>query len=161
MVEVFTAVPSETRLVLNVVDESRYSDWLASENLDEPIPTVSKIFVMYAKGPGCPVPVQIEIDQIETDYIAACPTEEDEKTLTMNQIADKYRRANLLLRRNLLLATVKGLDIDSANAMCADGAGGREILVSRGWLAEQPTQAETESDSENKEEGEDVTGESK
>lgn len=158
--DTFTAIPSFQRFPIKIVDQERLHDWMESEEIDQPIPTVTKIFVGYEKGSGTPVPVQIEVDQIETEYIENLPTDEESKTLSASQYADKWRRVNMLLRRNLLLAVIRGLDPDSANMLAHEDAQGREILERLGWITrrpleqEQEQEQEPEKESENKTEGE-------
>lgn len=159
--DTFTAIPVIQRFPLTVVDEEKLPDFYASENIDEPIPTKTQIFVGYEKGPGTPVPVQIEVDRISTEYADNLPTDDDETNLTPNEYADKWRRVNMLLRRNLLLAVIRGLSVESANILAHEDSKGREILARLGWIsAPNETVASDESATENKAEGEVETGES-
>lgn len=154
--DTFAASPAFFRVPIEVLDLERVKEWEQSEDLTAPPPTKVQIFVVYIKGPGTPVPVQIEVDNIETEYAAEVPTEEDYNTLSANQYSDKWRRCNMLLRRNLLLAIVRGLDPDSANILAhEDNKDGRELLVRGGWIAPRP-ELETDEVVENKEEGEEV-----
>lgn len=138
----FTAVPDIMRVPLKVLDVEKYDEWLTNEDLDAPIPMITRIFVVYCKGPGTPVPIQIEIDRIETEYEEALPTTEEATTLSAFQYVDKHSRVDMLLRRNLLLAVVKGLDSDSANVLAQKIDGdGHELLRRAGWLR---TRAETD-----------------
>jgi hypothetical protein len=163
-VDTFTAIPSFRRVPINVIDKIRIDEWMNSPLPEEgeeetPIPTITQIFIVYTKGPGTPVPVQIEVDRIETEYSQSLPSDEDEKNLTTFEYSDKWRRVNMLLRRNLLLAVVDKLDVDDANVLAqADDGEGRIILERAGWLTKRIL--EENKDVENKEEGEDVTGES-
>lgn len=159
--DTFTAIPSIVRLPISVIDKTRYDEWLASDDLDSTPPTITQIYVGYSKGAGCPVPVQIEVDGIETEYEAQIPTPEERgenSSLSINELVDKWRRANFLLRRNLLLAVIKNLDPDDANVLANEAGGGREILIKLGWVS--APEEEQQITVENKEEGEDETGES-
>lgn len=161
--ETFTAIPSIRRFPLTVVDVEKLDAWMASDDVDAPIPTITKIFVGYERGPGTPVPVQIEVDQLDAEHQGQIPTDEDRTNLSIAEYLNKWRRANMLLRRNLLQAVVRNLDVESANALAKDDDGpGFQLLVQLGWL--EPKATDDDAESENKEEGEatavDETGES-
>lgn len=166
--DTYSAVPSFQRLPIRIIDKTKLEDWMNSpiEN-NEPIPTIVKIFVGYEKGDGCPVPVAVEVDRIETEYTLNQPSAEEINTLSAMEFNDKWRRVNMLLRRNLLLAVIRDFEPDDANHLATDEEGpGYQILVRLGWLesneaiAERRRQRELESESEteNKEEGEAETG---
>lgn len=153
------------RMPITVLDMEKYGEWLQSEitENDKP-PTITQIFVVWTKGPGTPVPVQIEVDQIETEYTQNQPTEADRENLTVLEYYDKWRRVNMLLRRNLLSAVVNGLGMDNANYLASDDDGpGRKILEKAGWLAvreEMPVDETEDESTENEKEGEGEIGES-
>lgn len=152
----YTAIPDITRMPIEVVDQEKLAEWYDNPNLDAPVPTITKIFVCYGKGPGTPVPIQIEVDKVETEYVDNLPDDADREKLTPAQYYDKSRRVDMLLRRNLLLAVIKGMDADSANVLAKEDNGkGREILVKLGWLMERSLD---KTESENEQEGEGVTG---
>jgi hypothetical protein len=161
----FTAIPGIRRLPITIIDKEKYDEWLNSPDLDAPVPTKVQVFVCYEKGPGTPVPVQIEIDKIDTEYSLNIPTEASTEGISWQERADMWRKVNMSLRRNLLLAVVRGLDVDDANVLATsdeNNGEGYKILCVLGWLTprEEPTQEEEqESVAEHEEEGEDVTGE--
>lgn len=159
--DTFTAVPSIMRLPITVIDREKYAEWLESEDLtvDSNPPTVTKIFIAYAKGPGTPVPVQIEVDKLTSEYVRQAPTEQDRIEMDALDYYDKANRSAMLFRRNLLLAVVRGLDPDDANVLAHDENAGRLILERLGYLR---SQAELEAEA-NESEGEasDDTGEAK
>lgn len=136
--DTYTAIPDITRMPIKVLDLERYDEWLESPDLDAPVPMITRIFVVYGKGPGTPVPIQMEVDQIEAEYSNNIPTDEDRESMSANEYLNKWRRVNMLLRRNLLLAVIRGLDQESANVLAAEdenGNGeGRRILEQRGWI---------------------------
>lgn len=137
------------RLPITVLDVEKYHSWLNDESLtvDSNPPMITKVFVAYSKGPGTPVPVQIEIDQIITEYLGLVPTDTDKETLSDNQYYDKSNRANMLFRRNMLLAVVRGMDEDSANVLAHDSGAGRVILERLGYLRpEEDTEVEDNDD---------------
>lgn len=150
--DTYSAVPLFQRLPIRIIDREKFDDWMKSD-FSEPMPTIVKVFIGYEKGPGTPTPVAIEVDRIETEYAQNTPTEEDEKTLDAYEYTDKWRRVNMILRRNLLCAVIRGLDIEDANILATEDDGpGRQILVNLGWL--QKREITTEEVEENKEEGE-------
>lgn len=171
--DTFSAVPAFRRLPITIIDRSRYNEWLNSpieQNL--PVPTITEIFIGYEKGGSTPTTVQVEVDKVDTEYSQNLPTDEEQKTLTPFELGDKWRRLNMLLRRNLLLAVIRGLDVDDASNLATDKpdgslGDGHKILVMLGWLESRPLdkeeEVESEHDMENKEEGEvtkvDETGE--
>jgi hypothetical protein len=165
--DTFSAVPSIQRFPITVIDFEKLEEFYASEDLDAKIPTVTKIFVGYEKGSGLPVPVQIEVDRIEQEYLENLPTEEEQKQIadgsgSVGEYLNKWRRVNMLLRRNLLLAVIRGLDTESANLLAQEGAQGREILVRLGFIvqsADEEKLEESTTGTENKKEGEGETGE--
>ena len=162
--DTFTAVPRIRRFVVTVVDQEKLPAFYESTDINEPIPTKTQILIGYEKGPGCPATIVMEVDGIETEYETLLPnreelgTEETPGTLTTNEYYDKLRRANMLLRRNLLLAVIRGLDLESANVLANEDAQGNTMLIQLGWIPDRSVPAEKEE--ENKEEGEGVTGES-
>lgn len=169
--DTFSAVPAFRRLPITIIDRAKYSEWLNSPiEANEPVPTITEIFIGYEKGGSTPTTVQIEVDKIDTEYTQNLPTEEDQATMTQFELGDKWRRVNILLRRNLLLAVIRGLDVDDASNMATDKpdgslGDGHKILIMLGWLEPRPldNQEAEETVVENKEEGEvkkvDETGE--
>lgn len=144
----FTAVPAIRRVPLKVIDSSRFDEWLDSpiEN-NEPVPTITKIFVCYERGDGTPVPVQIEVDQINREYREAIPTDEARETMSVQEYIDTWRRVNMSLRRNLLLAVVKNLEPDDANNLAAtDDGDGNKLLVELGWVQARVLDADEAAD---------------
>lgn len=160
--DTFTATPSIVRLPITVLDVEKYEDWMQNGDLESPPPTITRLFVCYEKGPGTPVPVQIEIDQIEQEYTDHSPTDEDFANLSAAEYVTKWRRVNMLLRRNMLLNVVRGLDPDSANVLAHEDGAGREILQRLGWiqLPEEAEKAEIDVKENAEGEGNSETGES-
>lgn len=166
--ETFSAVPSFIRMPITVLDREKLEDWIENGALDSSPPTITKIFIVYTQGPGTPVPVQFEVDKIEDEYQDQIPTTEDQTNLTAREYIAKWRRANTLLRRNLLLAICPKLDPDDANILAHEdpktlSCFGRIILERAGWIAPQTTDETTdEEEVETKGEVErvDETGES-
>ena len=160
--DTFTAIPSFIRMPITVLDMEKYGEWLQSDiTEDDKPPMMTRIFIVWTKGPGTPVPVQIEVDQIETEYTQNQPTEADSENMSVLEYYDKWRRVNMLLRRNLLSTVVEGLGMDNANYLAADDEGdGRKILEKAGWVQKREEVTEVTEDSENEKEGEGEIGES-
>lgn len=154
--DTFTAIPSITRLPITILDTEKYQEWLNSPDFDAPVPTKVQVFLCYRKDNGAiPVPVQIEIDRIDTEYTQERPELDAEVT---PELIDKWRRVNMALRRNLLLAVVRGLGEDDANILATETMGeGHKLLIKLGWLPDRTN--EDVEETENKEEGEGEIGE--
>lgn len=163
--ETFSIVPSFKKFRVSVPDPNfdyNSEEWLNSEA--EEVPLVKKALILYCKGAGCPVPVEFEVDKLQTEYIREYPDRSNIgqglQFADLNEYADAVRRVNTLLWRNMLLAIAKpgNLDINEANILANESNAGRELLVRTGWLGE-PVPFTVE-DAENKTEGNDETGES-
>lgn len=166
---VFNAVPRIQRIPLRVIDVEA----IDPNNTEvEETPTKTQIFIGYEKGPGCPVPIALEVDRIQDEYEEEYPSSEERTTMGLSKYVTRARRANTLLRRNLLLAVIRDLDITQADILAAtddDGNGeGVRILRRLGWM-DTPIETETDTETdtatvENTEEGEvekgDANGES-
>lgn len=163
--DTFTAIPRFQRLPIRVLNLEKYDEWLNSDPaLNLEMPFITKIFIVYEKGIGCPVPVQIEVDQLDVDYRAAIPTDEERETLSSVEYITKWRRANTLLRRNLMLAVVKGMDMESANILASEDDNGnseaRRIAELTGWMTPRELDNDNDEEAKSDNEGEAVTGES-
>ena len=175
-VDTYSAIPSIRRIVLKVLDPT-VELAVDEANLNSPLPTINKIFIAYERGLGCPVPIAMEVDRIFEEYQSELPTpeqrmaaleaaqsEENPDYSALNLYVRKQRRANVLLRRNLLSTVIKQLDLDDANNMLdPEGNGpGEELLFDLGWLERPEATNENENENvENEQEGEDETGELK
>lgn len=111
----------------------------------------SGTFKFFVKGPGCPVPVVLETDQLIEDYYNADIFEghkiltEEEWTALGNEEKIKYnnesqkrlnkhRRAELEFRRDLLRAISRPeLPLDAANVLASEDSPGYELLVKCKW----------------------------
>jgi hypothetical protein len=167
VVETFSIVPSFKKFRVTVPDPNfdyNNEEWLNSE---DDVSTVTKALILYCKGAGCPVPVEFEVDKLQTEYIREYPDRSNIgqglQYADLNEYADEVRRVNTLLWRNMLLAIAKpgSLDVNEANILANESNAGRELLVRTGWLGEPvPFTVNTNEDAENKTEGNDETGES-
>lgn len=156
--ETFDAIPRFVKSRVRIVDPALDLEAWASSDTEE-LPTKIQTVVMYRRGPGCPVPVELEVDRILTEYNKEYPDRSLIGTeYTLNEYVDKVRRVNTLLRRNLLLAVSHKLDMELANILAHDDSHGRELLVRAEWLGE--VEESTVNAAENKTEGNDETGES-
>jgi hypothetical protein len=167
-VETFSIVPSFKKFRVTVPDPNfdyNNEEWL---NSDSDVPTVTKALILYCRGAGCPVPVEFEVDKLQTEYLQNYPDRSNIgpnlQFADLNAYADEVRRVNTLLWRNMLLAISKPgtLDVDEANILANEENAGRQLLIRTGWLGEPEPLENTsnEQDTENKTEGNDETGES-
>lgn len=156
----FVAIPKKTKFQLQV-ENPNYSEGTSE--------TIIEDYIIYHKGPGCPVPVVIDVEQLYIEYDKNYPTPEQRETLSIDEYLALASRANMILYRDILMtATVPQLTADLANTLANDEANesGLKILTIAGWKAEpvaMPTSEDkSESDSAQNEEtpkGEDVIGE--
>lgn len=93
----------------------------------------------YKRGPGCPISVEIEVEGAWAEWSEDTPTADERSSLTPHRYLAKTMRAERMLRRNLLLAALPGLDQTVADVLSNDGGPWESILVDLGWW--QPTEA--------------------
>jgi hypothetical protein len=127
---------------------------------------VKQKFVGYVKGPGCPVPVVIETEQIWAEYEENYPTIEERtkaleranEGLGIQGYMSKIRRADFLLRRDLLCAVFVGMSTEIADVLAGneDGAFLLNDGEGLGWFVttEPETTEDGEAESKATEEGE-------
>lgn len=117
-----------------------------------PVDTGGEIveLVGYVRGPGCPMPVYLQVQEVAAERQDHLPTADEREKLSPHRLMVKYVRANMIERRGLLQAVIPGLTEDQANILSADDGGWHEILVDLGWWVD-PTpddQAEDAADPE-------------
>lgn len=100
----------------------------------------------YCKGPSCPVPVAIEVERAWADWEAAQPDADARATMKPHAYLAAVNGAERLLRRELLVAVIPGLDMDAANVLAADDGEWEAILAELGWWT--VTAAEDDADPE-------------
>jgi hypothetical protein len=127
---------------------------------NEELATITKLFRVYVKGDGTPVPVVIETDRVFSEYDENFP--DDEQLAAIKGISGRIavtRKANLIMHRDLLMEVVEGLDIEDANILAGLPAG-EDLLIKAKWLSERvPTiDDDVEDDDAEKGEAENVTG---
>lgn len=151
MVQTFRAVPETKKFEIEILDPEKDDG-----------STIKKIIVGYVRGPGCPVPVAIEIDRINAEYDREFPSPEQRNEMTSFEYFHAAKRADLISRRDFLAAVILGAhpDDDYINLLAADNAGGVEILTELGWYSAAVSEEEKEAD-EDKGEGKNGTGELK
>jgi len=89
----------------------------------------------YRRGPGCPISVEIEVEGAYAEYSEDRPPADAETEMTTERYVAASMRAARLLRRNLLLAVVPGLDRAAADLFASDGGPWESILVELDWWA--------------------------
>jgi hypothetical protein len=97
----------------------------------------------YKRGAGCPISVEIEVEGAWAEWSEDTPTDTDRTALTPHRYLAKTMRAERMLRRNLLLAAVPGLDHAAADVLSNDGGAWEPILIELGWWT-TTTEASTE-----------------
>lgn len=119
-------------------------------------------FKAYIRGPGCPVPIVIETDQVFNRYDTEYPKAEEREQISITEYIAKARRADLVMRRDLLLEIiVPKLKVEDANIL-ANTPDGEKILVDTEWFSPRiSVDSEEEEEEEESEKGnlEDGTGE--
>lgn len=87
----------------------------------------------YCKGPSCPVPVAIEVERAWADWEAVQPDADARATMKPHAYLAAVNGAERMLRRDLLIAVILGLDMDAANVLAADDGEWEAILAELGW----------------------------
>ena len=134
----FTAIPKYIKIAIEILDVTKDDD-----------STVTEVFKIYTKGPGCPVPIVIETDNIYADYEENYPNEGQRKELNTDRYLAAARRANLLMYRDMLVAISEpNIPMDAANSLANDEVhqAGLKILQLAGWREEIAPIAKTEGD---------------
>lgn len=108
----------------------------------------------YEKGPSCPVPIVIEVDNVYLEYEEDYPNTEEQEKLGLDKSVVAQKKANMLLYRNLLMTVIPGLPAEIANILASPGGTGMKILEELGYYQPIELMPESESDSENTKEGE-------
>lgn len=124
-----------------------------------------QIFKCYVRGPGCPVPVVIETDEMFSAWEETHPGSNDDDSISSTQYIARAQRAELILRRDLLTRITRpSMDFDTANII-ANTEQGMQILRKTGWFrtpVEDPATPDEEEDTEGEVErvsNNDATGE--
>ena len=150
MATTFRAIPTFLRFPIEILDrESEIED-----------ATITRIFKVYTKGNGTPTPIVIETDRVFEEYEDNYPSDEEYTALSIPAKLARTRRANLLMRRDLLCIVIEDFDIEDANVL-ANSAEGEDLLIKAGWLDVKPTLIDEEVTPETVEDapkGEDVIG---
>jgi hypothetical protein len=134
--------------------------------------TITQLFKVYIKGPGCPLPITMAVAEIWEDYSENWPSDEDREAMSEGRYMIAIRRSTFVVRRDLLSTVVEGLDVEDANCMVIPDDDGKSeglaLLIRAGWFDAIPEPVnedsaanagtETVSD-ESSPKGEDVTGE--
>lgn len=105
----------------------------------------------YRKGPGCPLPILIEVDEALATVEENEPTAEEAGTpridngpgrdptpaipgtLSPRRYLSKLMFAERTLRRMMLQAVIPGLTVEDANVMASDEGPWKDILIELGW----------------------------
>ena len=87
----------------------------------------------YCKGPSCPVPVAIEVERAWAEWEAAQPDANASASMKPHAYLAAINAAERMLRRELLIAAIPGLDMDAANVLAADDGEWESILAELGW----------------------------
>lgn len=103
----------------------------------------------YKKGPGCPIPILIAVDEAIASMRENEPTDEETGTagdpfasppipptpgtLSPRRYLAKLNYAERTGRREMLQAVIPGLGVEDANLLGADGGPWKEILIELGW----------------------------
>jgi hypothetical protein len=148
------ARPEKFVEVIEILDKEEIKDG----ELIQTFKTVS--LIVWVKGPGCPVPVVIDTDEIIASYEDNYPSGDESQTLSAVKFVAKARRAELLLRRDLLttvceLAPQHADDndiIEIANILAAEDADGTKILQKAKWY-----RSNVQTTTDNEDEDEDAT----
>lgn len=122
------AIPTFLRVPIEILDrESEIED-----------ATIIQIFKVYTKGNGTPTPIVIETDRIFEEYEDNYPDAETYATLKSVPAKIAHtRRANLLMRRDLLHTVIENFNIEDANIL-SNSEAGEELLIQAGWLDAKP-----------------------
>ena len=87
----------------------------------------------YHKGATCPVPVAIEVDRAWEEWEASQPTEDERESMRPRALLTRVNMVTRVLRRELLIAVIPGLEMDAANVLAADDGAWESILAELGW----------------------------
>lgn len=98
----------------------------------------------YKKGPSCPVPILIGVDEALATLSENEPEADERERLTSSRYLARLNYAERTLRREMLQAVIPGLSTEDANILAGDGGPWKEMLVELGWR--HPDEAELEAD---------------
>jgi hypothetical protein len=87
----------------------------------------------YRRGAGCPISVEIEVESAWAEWSEDSPSGQQQAELTTHRYLAATMRAERLLRRNLLLAVLPGLEQKAADMLAVDQGPWESILVELGW----------------------------
>lgn len=111
----------------------------------------------YKKGPGCPLPVLLDVDE------ALCVLDENEPTaderptfpddgppvsgsIPIRRYVAKAEAAERTLRRMMLEAVIPGLTLEQANVLASDDGPWKDMLIELGWRQSDDAPVETDDD---------------
>lgn len=121
--------------------------------------TITRIFKVYHKGAGCPLPLVIEVEDLWLTYTESIPNAEQQAAMSESRYYNAINRASLIVRRDLLCLVTEGLLPEDANVLVSPDENreseGQNILIQTGWLDKINPQVE-ENDDENTPKGEEV-----
>ena len=165
IMDIFRAVPHVKKITIEIIDMNKIedvNDLAPGDSLveDYSLPTIRRAYLGYVKGPGTPVPVEIGVNRIHSEYDENRPSPEEAATMSTNEAYYRFKRANDILRRDWLCEVVRGLEVEAADSLVTDGTSDT-ILRALGWMDAvsniEPTPTENkEESSEAEKEGEDV-----
>lgn len=121
---------------------------ISSETISYPVEAADGETTMlngYVKGAGCPISVEIEVENAWAEWSEDSPSDDARATMTPQRYLAAAMRAERLIRRNLLCAVIPGLDRASADVLASDGGPWEQLLVELGWWtarAEAPPEGE-------------------
>lgn len=100
---------------------------------DYSLPTRRRAYIGYVKGPGTPVPVEIGVNRIHSEYEQNYPSPDEQAVMNTNEVYYRLKRANDILRRDWLCEVVRGLEVEVADSLVIDGTSDR-ILRALSWM---------------------------
>lgn len=159
MIDMFRAVPEFKKIVVEIVDREKLDLNVEASEGDQFVsdwkpPTKRVAFLAYVKGPGTPVPVELEVNRIIMEYERDFPGAEVLNALPPAEQWYMISRANSLYHLNLLTSIAPKLGVEDAQSLVSDGSA-RRILELCKWVPSVDTE---EVDEEPDDKGEGVIG---
>ena len=129
----FTAIPRREKLTFTFLDSSKDNN-----------ETITEQFWGYFKGSGCPVPIVMELDNINIEYENDYPDPSERESLGDAAYIAKARRANFIRFRDMLVTVVPGLSMEVANVLVSpDDDGNAPGLAALEYLGYRQPLVET------------------
>lgn len=103
----------------------------------------------YVRGPGCPISVEIGVEDAWAEWSEDVPSREDQEAMTNHRILARTNRAWRMLRSTMLCAVIPGLPKPAADLLAIDDGPWEGVLVELGWWAKaEPTEQIPEGEAE-------------